>query len=528
VNFYKEKRFYILLSVLLFSLVYFLPLIIRLPDFIMNDFLLFTIIDKNPSGFILANPEEIVHLFVRPLTFFSFWLDQIVLNLSSIQMKLESLLLHLCFTAVFFMFLYDMLKYLKINVNSFKLGLITLIFSTHTICMWWVIWIEQRNELIMLLFYVLSLYSILIFIKSGKNYFLFFSMIFYIFSVLSKQQSFHLPLVIFIILLFFKNNFTKEQRKKLLYISSFAMLLILIFLIVNERYYENTSLISFSGFWKKPLSVSSSLGLALMPFETDLIYNYLIEHIFISAGLFALLAVFVSLLYIKIQNKKILLFSIFIFTVSFFPVITAELTLRIISIQVFLVYLFLAVFVHKIKFRDYIVYPVLILILCLNVHASLKQFSDEESLNNKRKDCIIKLDEFIKTAGGENKILITSSPFGLYIPYQYYYYKNNAFGKDSLTDAPFGWTYYFKNFYAKEVRNTGEILMNTRLKDSTIILEPAKDYIKMFTDNTKDFKIINKKKDNLKGFTEIEFIVPDIYRDYTKIYYNGTNWDKLK
>lgn len=529
-HFYKEKRFYILLSVLLFSLVYFLPLIIKLPDYLMDDFLMFSIINKNPSGFIMLNPGDMIHMLVRPLTFFSFWFDCIVLKSSSLHMKIGTLLLHFCFISVFFVFTCDLLKYLKFNIYVYKLGIITLIISVHTISMWWIILIGLRNELMMILFYTISLYSVFLFIKTGKNYFLVISLIFYIFSFLSKQQSLHLPLIVLIILIFFKNNFEKEIRLKLLYFVSTALIFMVIFLIINGHYYESsTNLLSFSGLWKKPLSALSSIGLALFPFETDILYNYLIVHVLTAIIIFSVLTGVILFLFAgNLYSRKILLCTGLIFIISFFPVLAAEITLRIISIQVFLVYLFLALFVHKIKIKNYIVYPALILILCLNIHASLKQFFDEESLNNKRKDCIVKLDDFIKTSGGENKILITSSPFGLYIPYQYYYYKNNAFGKDSLTDAPFGWTYYFKNFYAKEIRNTGEILMNTRLKDSTIILEPAKDYIKLFTDNTKNFKIIKQTKDNLKGYTEIEFIAPDIYRDYTKIYYNGTEWGKLK
>ena len=530
--FNKPRIFYILLFVLFgLNLFFFIPLIIKLPNFLMDDFMLFSIIDKNPAGFILTNPGDIVHMAVRPLTFFSLWFDHVVLNFSSFQMKLETLLLHLAFVATFCFFAYDLLGYLKVKVNSFKLGFVALILTTHTICAWWILWIALRNEILMLLFYVLALYSVLLFLKSNKSYFLFLSLLFYIFSFLSKQQSLHFPLLIIAVLLFFKDSFTAEQRRKLAYFTVAGVLLMLTYFVINFMYYSGTSLLQFSGIWKKPLSAVSAIGLALAPLETDKIYNYLLGAKMAAVVIFVILSAAAVFMFIKnVRVRKISAFMVIIFALSFFPVLSAEISVRLITLQVFMIYLVLAYLVQKVNLKDYFVYPALAAILFLNVRASLTEFNGEKTLNDKRNECIVKLDEFIKTNDlREENIISLASPFGLFTPYQYYYYKFNKYGKTPLTASPFGYTFYFKNFYTDEINNPGETVFNAQSSDSLISIQTTKEYVALFKgDDLKGFKIIHEERNGLRGYSKIDFTLPYEYKNFDKIYYDGKNWMRLK
>ncbi len=530
--FNKPRSFYLLVFVLLtLNLLFFLPLVIKLPDFLMDDFMLFSIIDKNPAGFILTNPGEIVHMIVRPLTFFSLWFDHVILNLSSFQMKLETLSLQLAFAAVFCFFAYDLLDYLKVKVNAYKLSFVALILTTHTICTWWILWVALRNEILMLLFYALALYSVLLFLKSNKSYFLSLSLLFYIFSFLSKQQSLHFPLLVIATLLFFRDNFSAEQRRKLAYFTAAGVLLMLTYFVINFMYYSDTSLLQYSGIWKKPLSAVSAIGLALAPLETDKIYNYLLGAKMAAVAIFVILSAGAVFIFIKnVRARKTLAFLVIIFAISFFPVLSAEISVRLITLQVFMIYLALAYIVQKIKLKDYFVYPALAVLLILNVRASITEFNGERTLNDKRKECVVKLDEFIRTNNlrGENTILL-ASPFGLFAPYQYHYFKFNTFGKDSLTTSPFGYTFYFKNFYTDEINNPGETVFNALSPDSLISILTTKDYVALFkADDLKGFKIIHEERSGLRGYNKIDFMLPDEYKNFDKIYYDGKNWMRLK
>src|SRR5438876_3265701 len=206
----KPKIFYVILIILItINIIFFLSVILNLPDFMLDDYQLFYIIDKNPHSIVLQNPDEIIHLSVRPLTYFSFWLDYNVFHLTPLQMKLETLLLHICLLVLAYYFIYDLCSYLKLKTNIFIIGLTLLIISLHTVSMWWLIWLQQRNELIMLIFYFLALYMVLQYLIHSKTFYLFLYVLLYALSILAKQQSLHLPLLLLFLLVLFKNKLSR-------------------------------------------------------------------------------------------------------------------------------------------------------------------------------------------------------------------------------------------------------------------------------------------------------------------------------
>ncbi|MGH7889239.1 MAG: hypothetical protein ACRENF_01660, partial [Thermodesulfobacteriota bacterium] len=104
---------------------------------------------------------------------------------------------------------------LKTEINRYVLFLMTLIFSLHTVFVWQTLWIAQRNELLMLLFYISACYMVLLYLLYHRNYFLWLFLACYVLSVSAKQQSLHLPVIILLIAVFFKSYFSETERKNL-------------------------------------------------------------------------------------------------------------------------------------------------------------------------------------------------------------------------------------------------------------------------------------------------------------------------
>ena len=255
----------------------------------------------------------------------------------------------------------------------------------------------------------------------------------------------------------------------------------------------------------------------------------MLNNKFLAFVIFIALSGLVVVLLYKHKSlvKKIIIIGC-VLLISFFPVMFAEITLRIISIQLFIIYFIIIYFLSKIKIRASYAYLILVIILLFNVRASFILFNSEVELETKTNDCIAKLDGFLNNSG--NNCYVTVSPYGIFIPYKYYYFKYGRIGKFPIPVAPIGYTYYFKNFYTNELYNKNDTLLSADIAQDIVTLKSEKNYISNFISPGPNLEIIEKIPNTIRGLREIKYKLPHEYTgpEWNKIYFNGIDWLPVK
>ncbi len=231
----KKNNIY-LLFILLINSILFAAFIFAVPGFIADDFYIFTTIKENIAFPISINIHNSFFLFLRPVTYFSFWLN-IVAGLSPFYMKIFSLIIHLLLVISLFSFLKELSACFEKKINEFWLALFVLFYSLSEVSTDWIVWLSQRNELLMMLFLIISLKYYLRFINNYKirNYIPFIA--FYLLSILSKQTSVNLPLVLLLLHIW---DYEKFKLKSVLYLA-IPFVIMLLFVFINAELINNDS-----------------------------------------------------------------------------------------------------------------------------------------------------------------------------------------------------------------------------------------------------------------------------------------------
>ena len=84
----KTQSLFIPFSIIaLVNLVFYLPVILKFPGFIYDDFKLFAMTSHN-SQIISTNPNDIFYFFVRPVSYIIFKLDYLIWGNNYLGMKI--------------------------------------------------------------------------------------------------------------------------------------------------------------------------------------------------------------------------------------------------------------------------------------------------------------------------------------------------------------------------------------------------------------------------------------------------------
>ena len=354
------------------NLLIFLPLVFLHNSFLKDDFLIFSQICHKISIPISTNPSEEYFLFTRPLVYFSFWLDYNMWHTWAAGMKLTSLAFHLINANILFYLLLLFKKYLKKQIPNYFILLIAIAFSFYPDNLVSIIWISNRTELLSTLFYSAAILAVFKYLISAKNnnwilslYFLFF-----LFSLLSKQQGIHLPILIFVMLYIFRDKIPVERFYKVRNLSITGIFLSIFFSFLNLVLYTSY-LPNFPEFFqKKPFSLIGIILYVINPFLGEYIYSYFIFHKSLALILFLTIIIISLILYMyKRPPIKNLVLICLLTGIIFYPRIFAVGGDRLNSIMVFWFYTAIGLYViiksHK---RSNLV--LLLLLILINLTSS--------------------------------------------------------------------------------------------------------------------------------------------------------------
>ena len=266
------------------------------------------------------SPLEIPLKPVSPLRLISLRLDYKLWNLNPLGYHLTNLLLHIL---VVFSFYILFLVFFDRNISL----LASILFAINPIITETVIWIKNRIDIIAVLFYILSFITFIKWSKNKKLFWVILSILFYIFSLLSKEIVITLPVIIILYLFYFEESKDKFPKKILdftkitlpYWILSFVYLLFQKFVVEADKVAFMTASY-FNTLWQHIYTVfltfSYYLFLLLYPYN-QIAERYLpkpeslIEFKFIASIILIAFYMAVSI-YIKKYDKEISFFMLWI------------------------------------------------------------------------------------------------------------------------------------------------------------------------------------------------------------------------
>ena len=129
---YSYYRNYSIIGLLLLSNgAFYLAAICYFSDFTSDDFYIFSLIKENPSQLISVNTNEIFFLGLRPVSYFSFWIDYHLFGQNAFMMKVLSMILHLLVIWIVYQIMVNIEELLSLKRDRSLLFLSLLVFSFH-------------------------------------------------------------------------------------------------------------------------------------------------------------------------------------------------------------------------------------------------------------------------------------------------------------------------------------------------------------------------------------------------------------
>ncbi len=384
--------------------------------------------------------------------------------------------------------------------------------------MWWIYWISNQNEMLMITFYILSLYSVLSYINTSEKKYLILYLTFFVLSILTKQQPLHLPVLILLWIYYFKDKLSAETFHNLRKFSVAGASIMII-------YSAFTFMLSINNFKaeyliKKPFALAGNLLYVIFPLHSLSNYEYFITHkpAVIIAGLLVM-AIFATLLYFKTLKIKTLLLVIFTAVVSFYPRIIDGANNRINTIQV-LLFSILLVFILSSHFRlrKYYFSAVILLVFFNTIELN----SLVTYYNSLRDIQQIQAAEFLKS---ENNIRTSAISFWAHLlPFETYFLRTNTFGKDEYKMIPLSYSSLnsgksFSHNIKIDCRKRQDALDIRTVEDPEVRID-----IDNFNKDSDKYKYIQNDLNYDKGFKDLTFPLSDQYKNDKLIYFNGMKW----
>jgi hypothetical protein len=513
----SRSRVIYLPLLIVFNVLFYLICILKAPGFSSDDFYIFYLISKDPLHPVSLNSQEIFFLFLRPVSYFSFWITYHILSADPVLMKLFSLLLHLGVVSILYLILVNLPEEIVKKRDHLLIGLLLLLFSVHPDVLMYIIHINNRTELLMLLFYSAAVLVTLKYVRgaySGRK-FIFTAALLYILSVLSKQNGMHFPLLLFFIPVFLKPDRTKWRSIGTL--RAVSLLMMLLFTIINISLTEVS--LSEADLIRKPFSAAGTLLFAAVPFIAGELYAWFLQntdYIFTAViALFALSA-FIIIPPVKIKRRMIAMaFILCLFYPRIFALGGGRINTHLVMWMVILLYIILID--RKYIFRYFIPAALAVLFMLYSLDMAVKTAEN----NLLRKQQSFELHELTK-ANRKPFVVLSGMAASLY---EYNYHVKGTFRTPEIDGNALVYKYLFPG------RERNIKVISCRKEGDNFIFSSSDPEI--FIGEHPVNKIYKKFKTEARGRLNREYCSYSIQIPETIIissvltYHNGQNWELI-
>jgi tetratricopeptide (TPR) repeat protein len=256
----------------------------------------------------------------HPLVLISYAKDYHFFGMSPTAFHATSLLLHLANTALVFWFIW------LLSASSLIAFAVSLLFGIHPMHVESVAWISERKDVLYTLFFMASLISYVIYVKTKDFLYHLIALSFFVLSLLSKSMAMTLPLILIIIDLYLGRKIDKKSLSD----KAFFFILAVIFGIITILGHYEPSVhgreFSFSLFSNLMLACQSYIFYLIKfiaPVKLSCLYP-MPDQIKDIPGIFFTLSPLILLAFAYIvfvlRRSKIILFGSLFFFISLLPV----------------------------------------------------------------------------------------------------------------------------------------------------------------------------------------------------------------
>jgi len=310
--------------------------------------------------------------------------------------------------------------------NNKRIGLLTaLIFIVHPYNVESVLWLSERKNLLFALFFFISAWQYLIYINNNKNYNLFLTSLFFLFSLLSKAQG--LPLIA----IFFLVDYAKNRiiSKKLI-IEKIPLIFISIIFIYLASWAHNPS--EFTRTHPEKLSdyfFAGSHNLFFYFFKTYVPYSFSayypypeVESLISTFWIYPIILIILAITsYLLFRNDKFVLFGLLFFLINIGPLLKLipipygnylmadrYMLVPITGIAFFSTYLYENKFIIKNGTIKNIIVAIYIILLSVFSHFETYKWKDSISFYD---SLIKKYPNMISAIGNKGRVLMHEKDF---------------------------------------------------------------------------------------------------------------------
>jgi hypothetical protein len=518
----ESSSFLTILIAVSVTSIFYLIQIFRFPGYFGDDFYLFYKIQSNPHQLISTDSHELLYLFYRPVYYLYFWMLVQCVGNNAIVLKLISVCLAELYVLILFLAGRYLLNICYNRSSNFMLLLTTLAVAFHHDTVFSIVWLSDINEIMMCLWYSLAIFMILLFIsgtlKSRRIFFVLIT-IFYVLSVLTKQQSLHLPVLLLFILIIFKNSLEQEKRSFLLVVSFFLTALMIAVAIPNLHlfYQGDNSMYETVHYGKKIFAVLGNILLILVPYGGTAVYNSILQNkIFVLVPTILLIVG----LYYGIHSHKVTLRNLLYMCVGgaiiFFPRISLPTSDRINTLQVCILWLFFMVIFFEKKKIFYYITAVFMINSIMSAFSVTETLNAESSMRNEMHRGLARL------CAQNNEMKFIVSETTTINQYTYYYYTHNAFGMDTAIIGPAVICRSIQPIMPEMLEHHfhGDTLTITCLSNDRY-LEVKKEYSPF---------VVGMVPSTMRKYSQVSILFPNTYfNDRTMwIYYSDKEWVRIR
>jgi len=520
------KSYYGITAVLLINLIFYVFIIYKVPWFLSDDFYIFFRVGENLKyGQLFPAPNEVYHLFLRPILYLSFLFDYKFLIENPVLIKISTLFLHLGFLLTLYFLFINFCRIYKIKFSNNLISLLILALSLSPVSYNYIIWISSKNVALLNLFFALSFLFVTKYIFKNKVSYLIWSMIFFSLAALSKQQALIFPVFICIFVISIKNLLPKETLKAFYTFIIVSLFISAIFAITNYVYTPSAHFTYFKLFiYKKPFVLFGALYTVLLPLFYINVYNFFSEHIVITSILaLFFISILIYFIIFKKNARRNVFFIIFIWIFSFFPQIIVSNEIRNLSMQLIVLYFILLIILFK-YFKKKIILYISVFLVLINFIATVRATNNSVIHHSLNEYEFSSLKSIIKDNPDSNYLVFSLFNSGLNLPYEYYYYKYHSFNKSDISSLHLSWD--LKNEDPSKYLINPRHFADIELKGDTLILNSRDDNISIFG-NTLGYNIFDIQMNPYKRYKSFKMILPEEYKNKIIIYFDGEKWITL-
>ena len=522
---YSSEHFIPLSLIVIISACYHIFLIFQFPGFNNDDYYVYYTVSHAPHPFCL-NPQEEFFMFVKPTTYFYFWITNAIIGNNPFWLKIFNLWAINSLIIAIYGFTVSIKKYFNYKIEISAIFFACLFFASHPDTVWSVVWLSNINEILVTLFYGISL----IFLLKSRNLYpaLILSFTFFFVSALFKQHALHYPFLVVLLLIWRRKTLSDNEKKNLIVIIVLSGLVVIGHAIINYLYFIRLSDLSLmENLWKKPFSITGTIFYLVLPLFGETVYYFFITHnsfvLVIVIG--ALLLIIFYLLNNRAEIRKFrfkpILYLLILTVVIFIPRIFLPAGSRINVIQLF--WLIPALCFIPLSRRSLI--TLLIFLISLNIIADRHMIKTLGQFNSRLIDAASAFDRIIQTNKG--KYYIVACPYMKMIPYIAVCSDSEILREsDRIIYSPIKvgtLDFNTSKFPGIAITASGSVITESIIGD-----DPGKTFLRpefMPSDS-----IVSKKPDSIRGYSSISFIPKYSLTDSTIsfIWYDGFSWKKLQ